>query len=111
MNLIITAIVTLILSHYLPGIVVSGFFSALFFALVLGIFNFFLGNILKLVGCLVNLITLGLFNAVINVFMILLAAKMISGVSIDGFFSAAFLAIAISFFTTAYENKTDMVRR
>ena len=111
MNLIITAIVTLILSHYLPGIVVSGFFSALFFALVLGIFNFFLGNILKLVGCLVNLITLGLFNAVINVFMVLLAAKMINGVYIDGFFSAAILAIAISFFTTAYENKTDMVRR
>ena len=96
MSLIVTAIVAIILSYILPGFIVSGFFSALFFAIILGLVNFFLGNLLKLGGFILNIFTFGIFNFLVNVGMIMLTSNMLSGIDVGGFVNAAILSIALT---------------
>lgn len=105
-NLLTTTIVTIIMSYLLPGIMVESFMSALFFAFILGIANGIIGKIIKTLGCLLTLITFGLFNLIVNGEMILLADNFVSGVHVNGLLTAIILSIAISIFTTS-DNKAE----
>lgn len=99
-NLLITSIVTIVMSYILPGITVETFLSALLFAFILGITNGLIGTIIKTMGCLLAILTLGLFNLIVNGAMVLLADKFVDGVQIDGLFTAIILSIVISIFST-----------
>lgn len=99
-NLLITTIVTIVMSYILSGIYVESFWSTLFFAFLLGIANGIIGKIIKTLGCLISLITLGLFNLLVNGAMVLLAANFVDGVRIDGYLTAIILSIVISLFAT-----------
>lgn len=111
MNLILTALVTLVMSQLVPGIQASSFWVAFLFALILGITNGILGNLIKFVGCLVNILTLGIFNLVVNALMIQLAAYFLDGMQIDGLFPAILLSIILSIFTTTYEGQAGRAQR
>jgi putative membrane protein len=87
-QIIITAIAVLIAARIVPGIRVKSFGSAVFFALVLGLLNFFLKWALVVVSFPLIALTLGLFMLVINGFLFWLADKVVDGVEIDGFGSA-----------------------
>lgn len=57
-------------------------------AVVLGLVNVFVKPILKIVSFPINIITLGLFNWIINAVVIYLTVYLVSGISIsEGFFS------------------------
>ena len=51
---------------YLPGISVENFAFAMLIALVLTVVNLFIKPLLKLIAFPINLVSLGLFNLVIN---------------------------------------------
>ncbi|MFP4036968.1 MAG: phage holin family protein, partial [Desulfobacteraceae bacterium] len=71
--LILTAAITLA-SYVIDGIEVSGFFSALAAAAILGILNAFFRPILIILTLPINILSLGLFTFVINAVLLKMAS-------------------------------------
>jgi len=86
----------IIASYILEGIHVSGFFSALFAAALLGILNAIFRPILIILTLPINILSLGLFTFVINAVMIMMVSGVISGFEVKGFWSAVFGSLLIS---------------
>jgi putative membrane protein len=86
----------LLASYMLNGIHVSGFFSALGAAAILGILNAFFRPIALLLTLPINVLTLGLFTFVINAVMLKMASGVINGFDVRGFWPAVFGALIIS---------------
>ncbi len=82
-------------AYLLPGIQVSGVFSAFFAAAILGILNALLRPLLLLLTLPLNILSLGLFTFVINALMLMMASGVISGFHIAGFWSAVFGSLVI----------------
>ncbi|MGA9213488.1 phage holin family protein [Kaistella sp.] len=99
-RLLITAIVAFVLTKILSGVHIPSFGSAVIFALVLGVLNLIVTPILKILGLPLTIITLGFFSLVINALVVLLAAKFVDGMTIDGFWWAFIFSIALSFITS-----------
>ena len=85
-----------IASYLLKGIQVSGFFSALGAAAILGILNAFFRPIALLITLPINIISLGLFTFVINAVMLKMASGVIGGFNVQGFWTAIFGSLIIS---------------
>ena len=83
-------------AYLLDGIHVSGFFSAVFAAAVLGILNAFLRPIALLLTLPINILSLGLFTFIINALMLKMASGLIPGFNIYGFWTAIFGSLLIS---------------
>jgi putative membrane protein len=101
MNLILlrwlTMTAAIILTAYLlDGIRVSGFFSALCAAALLGIFNAVLRPIAILLTLPINIMTLGLFTFVINAILLKMVSGIIRGFDVNGFWPAVFGSFVIS---------------
>ena len=86
----------IIASYLLDGIRVSGFFPAFFAAAILGILNAFLRPIVIILTLPINILSLGLFTFLINVFMLKMASGVIPGFDVFGFWSAVFGSLLIS---------------
>jgi putative membrane protein len=80
----------------LDGIHVSGFFSALGAAAILGILNAFFRPIALILTLPINVLTLGLFTFVINAVMLKMASGVIGGFEVRGFWPAVIGALIIS---------------
>jgi putative membrane protein len=78
----------LLVAHLYPGVVVKSFTSALIAALVLGLLNTLLRPILVLLTLPVTLLSLGLFLFVINALVFWLAAQVLDGLIVAGFWAA-----------------------
>ena len=95
-NWIVMTLAILVVSYILPGISVSGFWTALLVALVLGILNAFVKPILVFLTFPINILTLGLFVFVINAILVMLAAAVIPGFEVDNFWGALLFGIILS---------------
>ena len=93
---ILSAVLLLVVSHVVPGFVVSGFGAALIAAVVVGFVNATLGLFLKIVTFPLTILTLGIFLVVINALMLLLASKIVPGFVIHGFWPAFWGSILLS---------------
>jgi putative membrane protein len=83
-------------AYLLDGIQVSGFFSAVFAAAVLGILNAFFRPIALLLTLPINILSLGLFTFIINALMLKMASGLIPGFGVYGFWTAIFGSLLIS---------------
>jgi putative membrane protein len=83
-------------AYLLDGIQVSGFFSAVFAAAMLGILNAFFRPIALLLTLPINILSLGLFTFVINALMLKMASGVIPGFNVYGFWAAIFGSFLIS---------------
>ena len=95
--LILTAAI-MFASYLISGIHISGFFSALFAAAILGILNVFFRPILFILTLPINIMTLGLFTFLLNALILKMASGVIPGFEVHGFWSAVFGALVISAF-------------
>lgn len=95
-RLLITALVAFGLSYLLPGVHMDSFIAALILALVLALLNTLVKPILVILTFPITIITLGLFLLVINAVIILLAAKLVDGFKVDGFWWALLFSILLS---------------
>jgi putative membrane protein len=93
---LLSALVLLVISHYLHGFQVRGLQPALIAALVIGLLNATLGFALKIVTFPITIITLGLFLLVINAAMILLASHLVTGFHVNGWIPALWGAVALA---------------
>ncbi len=92
----ITACGLLIAAKMLEGVHLGGAVSLLFAALVLCAVNAIVRPIMLLLTLPITVITLGFFLLVLNGAMLGLAALLVPGFIIDGFWTAVFGAIIIS---------------
>jgi len=96
-NFLITAVFVYILSKLLePHVVIYSFTTAILFSIVLALLNAFVKPIIIILTLPLTIITLGLFLLVINVIIILLADKFVSGIKIDGFLWAFIFGLLLS---------------
>ena len=86
----------IVTSYLLDGIQISGFWSALFAAAVLGVLNALFRPIILILTLPINILTMGLFTFVINALLLMMASGIISGFHVAGFWSAVFGAFLIS---------------
>jgi len=84
---LINAVALLALPYLLPSIHVASFMTALGVAVVLGLINAVIRPVMLLLTLPVTLLTLGLFIFAINGMMFLLAAWLLDGFVVDGFFA------------------------
>lgn len=98
-RLLITTLAILVVTYLLPGVKVDNVITAVLVAAVLALLNVVIKPILILLTLPITIVTLGLFLLVINALMIMLAAKIVDGFSITGFWSALFFSIILSIVT------------
>jgi len=92
---IVSALAIGITAYLLPGATVT-LVGAIILAVVLGIINVFIKPVVSLLTLPLTIVTLGLFSLVINALFIILAAKVVPGFSITGFWTAFFFSIILS---------------
>jgi len=93
---LIGAVSLMLVTYLVPGIKVESFYSALIAALILGLINSLIKPILIVLTLPVNILTLGLFTLVINALLFWLAATIVKGFGVAGFWPAFFGALAMS---------------
>lgn len=93
---VLNALAVIIAAYLLPGVHVTGFTAALILALVLGLINLVIRPVLLALSLPINILTLGLFTFVINALMVMLAAKLVPGFSVDGFLWALIFGILLA---------------
>jgi putative membrane protein len=104
-RLLITAAVAYGLSMILtPHVRIDSYSTALIFVLVLGLLNALVKPILIILTLPITIVTLGIFLLVINVLMILLASKFVSGIHIRGFLWAFIFGLLLSFLSSLLNN-------
>jgi putative membrane protein len=82
--------------NVVPGISVERWQTLLAGALMLGLLNAFFRPLLLLLALPVNILTLGLFTLVINAMIFYLAAWMVKGFHVAGFWNSFVAALVFS---------------
>jgi putative membrane protein len=95
-RIITTTLAVILVTYLLPGVHIQGAMTALIIAVVLAILNMLVKPLLILFTLPITILTLGLFLLVINALIVLLAAEIVPGFSIDGFWWAVLFSIILS---------------
>ncbi len=93
---LLTTAAILLASYLLPGVHVTGIKAAIVLAVVLGIINTFIRPVLSILTFPLTILTLGLFSLIINAALILLAARIVPGFSVDGFLWALVFGVVLA---------------
>jgi putative membrane protein len=93
---IISILAIIIAAYLIPGVYVSGIFTALVVAVVLGLLNAFIRPILLIFTLPINILTLGLFTLVINAILVMLTSRIVEGFSVSGFWMALVFGLILS---------------
>jgi putative membrane protein len=96
LRVIVNTLAIVLAAHIVPGIRVDSFLSALAAGLVLGVINAVVRPVLLLLTFPITLVTLGLFLFVLNGLCLWLAALVVGGVHVSGFWAAVFGALVVS---------------
>jgi putative membrane protein len=109
-RLLLRVVVIILLSYFMTNVELAGagtgeqFVNALVFAAVLGFLNTFVKPILSLFSLPITFLTLGLFQLIVNTFVVLIAVKLVDGFHIEGFLNALLFTIVFSIISSAIEN-------
>lgn len=93
---LVNAATLLGIAYYVPGIRVSGLYSALFAALLLGLVNAVIRPVLIFLTLPVSILTLGLFTFVINAVLFWFVATIVKGFEVSGFWPAFYGALIMT---------------
>ncbi|MFL5763301.1 MAG: phage holin family protein [Bacteroidia bacterium] len=105
-QLVISTLAVLISSYLLPGVSIdnNSFLTALIVAAVLAFLNGVVKPIMIVLTIPVTVVTFGFFLLVINALMILLAAKIVNGFHVAGFWWALLFSLILSVITSILES-------
>jgi putative membrane protein len=96
LRLVITALGLWLASELVTGVSITGMWTLIFAALLLGIVNAVIRPIALVLTFPFTLITLGLFILVVNAAMFALVAALLDGFRLSGFWAALMGAIVVS---------------
>ncbi|WP_296700412.1 phage holin family protein [Algoriphagus sp.] len=106
-KILIGGISVLIAEFLLSGIHIDSFMTGFLLAAVIILINLTIKPILILLTLPITILTLGLFLLVINAAVLLLAAEIIPGFQVDGFWWALLFAIVLSIINSLFGNSLD----
>ena len=101
-KILISALAVMVAQYVLPGVTVDTFMTGIIVAIVLGVLNAVLKPILVILTLPITIVTLGLFLLVINVLIIELAANVLAGFSVDGFWWALIFSVVLSIVSSVF---------
>ncbi|MCU7551615.1 phage holin family protein [Chitinophagaceae bacterium LB-8] len=93
------AVAAFLTARLLPGVTIDSAVTAILVALVLALLNAFLKPILVVLTIPITIITLGLFLLVIDMLIVLLAARIVPGFSVEGWITALLFALIMTLIT------------
>ena len=94
-RILISTIAVLVTDLLLSGVHAEDFKTGLLVAIVLGVLNAVVRPLLLLLTLPVTILTLGLFVLVINAAMVMLAARIVPGFFVDGFWWALAFSVVM----------------
>ncbi|HEX8268728.1 MAG TPA: phage holin family protein [Flavobacterium sp.] len=97
-RLLLSAVLVLLISNFLPGVTVAGFGTSIIVAIVLGLLNLFIKPLLVLFTLPVTIVTFGLFLLVINAIVILICDEIVGGFDVSSFWIALLFSVVLSVF-------------
>lgn len=95
-KILINIISFYVVAYLIPGVTISGWRPLLVISVVWGILSFVVKPVLILLTLPINIVTLGLFTFVINAFLLMGAARFVSGFAVKDFATALLAAIALA---------------
>ena len=95
-RILITSGLVMLIAHFIHGVSVASFKTAIIVAVVLGLLNIFIKPILLILTFPVTILTLGLFLFVVNAIIILLCSNIVGGFRVDSFWTALIFSIILS---------------
>jgi putative membrane protein len=93
---VLSALCLLLVAHFVPGFIVSGFGTALIAAVVIGLVNGTIGWILKIITFPLTIITFGVFWLLINALMLKFASLFVPGFVVRGLWPAFWGGLILS---------------
>lgn len=106
-HLVVSALLLVLVAHFVPGIQVGGFGYALLAALVFGVVNGLLRPLLVLLTLPATVLTLGLFLFVVNALMLMLTAALVPGFTVAGLGSALLGSVLLTLFNLVVSELFD----
>lgn len=97
LKILLSAVAVFVVAHYLPGVKIDNYQSALLVAVALAFLNAIVKPILTILTIPITLFTLGFFLLAINAFMILFAERLVEGFHVEGFWWALVFSLILSF--------------
>ena len=101
----ISALIIFAVAYILPGVGVASFFVALVLALVLGLINALVKPVFVVLTLPLTVLSLGLFLFVINALLIMLAAAIVPGFHVSGFWWALLFSLILSIANAFVKNR------
>lgn len=95
-SLVVNILTLMIVTSILPGFVIADWWTALVAAVVIGVINTFIKPVLLFLTLPLTIVTLGIFALILNVALLMAAAALVPGFSIDGLVTALLASILIS---------------
>jgi len=93
---VLLAVVVLLLPQIIPDIVVDSFTVALIASAVIGVINLLIKPVVKILTLPINLITLGLFGAIINAGLFWLGTLFVNGFEVTTIIGVIFGSVVLS---------------
>lgn len=109
-KILVGGISVLIADLIINGVSLDSWITGFLLAAVIILINFTLKPIMIFLTFPITLVTLGLFLLVINALVILIAAELIPGFNVDGFWWALAFAIVLSFINGIFGNSLESDR-
>lgn len=100
LKVLLTGIVVIVLSYFLPSVSVASYKVAVLVAIVIALLNMFIRPLLIFLTLPATIFSFGLFLFVINAAIILIVDELIEGFKVSGFFSALLFSVLLSVFRT-----------
>jgi putative membrane protein len=97
LRILLNALIVFFVAHWIRGIHLKDFGTAILVAVVLGILNALIRPILFLLTLPINILSLGLFTFVLNALVFWSVTWFVPGFSIDSFGSAFIASFLVSF--------------
>ncbi len=96
LHLLITTLAIMLVAHFVPGIHVADFTTALLVAFVLALINLLVRPVILVLTLPINVLTLGLFTFIVNGLLLWFVTYFVPGFSVANLLAAVLGAICIS---------------
>lgn len=100
LKVLLTALAVFVADYFLEGVHIAGnWVTTLVVALVLALLNTFFKPVLVFLTIPITILTLGLFLLVINMVIVMLAAYLVDGFTVDSWLYALLFSLVVSLVT------------
>ena len=98
---VVSAVAIGLSAYLVPGVHVT-LFGAVVLAVVLAFINIFIRPVVSILTLPLTILTLGFFSLVVNAFLVMIAAGLVPGFSVSGFWTAFIFAVVLAIINTVF---------